>query len=394
MELLERQPLLAALQGFHTDASDGAGAVVFVSGEAGVGKSALVSAFCDALAPGTVVHRGFCDAMGTPRALGPVHDIARADPEGLGHLLTVGRERHALFAAFLDLIGSRSSVTVIEDAHWADAATLDLLLFVGRRISSLPALVVVTYRAEEVSGHHGLRRILGDLATAPSVRRLSVAPLSEAAVCALAEPGGRDGVRLHAVTGGNPFFVTEALDAPAEQVPATVHDAVLARAGRLGIGARAVLDVVALVPDRAEVALVDAVTAAEAAGLDDGVRSGMLVLDGSTVRFRHELARRVVEADVPTAHARALHRLVLRVPRRPGTPSTRPGSPSTPRRRPTRRRSCATRPSRPRGRPLSERTGRRLPMPRVQCASPRGHRPIGARSSGRPGPTSATAAAS
>jgi hypothetical protein len=146
-------------------------------------------------------------------------------------------------------------------------------------------MVVVTLRSDEVGGDHPLRRVLGDLATARSVRRLSVPPLSQAAVAELAEPAGRDAAWLYAVTGGNPFFVTEALGAPGQCVPATVRDAVLARAARLSSGARAVLDLVSVVPDRAEVAMVATVitagigTSADVA-LDQAVQSGMLVRDG------------------------------------------------------------------------------------------------------------------
>jgi AAA ATPase domain len=311
VELLEREPLLAHLRALHAGVVETGGAMVFVSGEAGIGKSALTRGFCDALPVGTAVHRGFCDALGTPRALGPLHDMARTSLAGLGRLLTGGEDRHSVFTAFLDLIGAGPSVTVIEDAHWADEATLDLLLFVGRRVGDLPATVVVTYRTEEVGRDHPLRRVLGDLASERSVHRLSVPALSEVAVVALAEPFGRDGAQLHAVTGGNPFFVTEALGAPAEHIPVTVRDAVLARASRLGVSARAILDVVALVPDRAEVTLLASVLAAETAALDDCIGSGMLVAEGPTVRFRHELARRAVEGDVPAARASQAHARIL-----------------------------------------------------------------------------------
>src|SRR5690606_37038418 len=105
-----------------------------------------------------------------------------------------------------------------------------------------------------------------------------VPALSRAAVMALAEPLGRDGDRLYEVTGGNPFFVSEALGVPDEQVPASVRDAVLARAARFGAAARRVLDIVALVPDRAEVALLKAIAGSDAGALDECVRTGMLVV--------------------------------------------------------------------------------------------------------------------
>jgi len=317
VELLERDSLLAELQEFYRAAVGGVGAIVFVSGEAGIGKTALTLRFCEELPAETAVHRGFCDALGTPRALGPLHDILRTSLSSLGPLLTNGHDRHTLFSAFLELLGAGPFVTVVEDAHWADEATLDLLLFVARRVIDLPGVVIVTYRSEDVDRDHPLRRLLGDLATARSVRRLSVPPLSQAAVNALAEPAGRDGAHLHAVTGGNPFFVTEALGAPTEDVPVTVRDAVLARASRLGAGARSVLDLVSLVPDQTEFAMLESIVAEQdsspgIAGVDDALRSGMLVLDGPTIGFRHELARQAVEADVPPARASLLHGRILK----------------------------------------------------------------------------------
>jgi DNA-binding CsgD family transcriptional regulator/tetratricopeptide (TPR) repeat protein len=306
-ELVERAELLASMRGFARTG----GCLLFVTGEAGIGKTALVNTFCDGLGAGTAVYRGACDALTTPRALGPLFDIARTGPAGLGRLLAAGHDRHTIFTGFLDLLATGPSVTVVEDAHWADEATLDLLLFLGRRVGELPATVVVTYRGEEIDRDHPLRRVLGELATARSVRRLTVPALSEAAVAVLAEPAGRDGAQLHAVTGGNPFFVTEALATPGQDVPSTVRDAVLARASRLSAAGRAVLDVVSLVPDRVGIALLESAFAVGAEALDEGIQAGMLVLDGPAVRFRHELARRAVEADVPAAYAVGLHSRIL-----------------------------------------------------------------------------------
>ena len=188
MKLLEREPLLESLREFHARATGGAGCIVFVSGEAGAGKSAVARRFCDDLPIDAAVYYGFCDAFHTPRALGPLHDIARSGLGGLSNLLAAAQDRHIVFSEFLDLLGARPSVTVIEDIHWADEATLDLLVFLGRRVADLPCMVVVTLRSDEVGGDHPLRRVLGDLATARSVRRLSVRPLSQAAVAQLAEP--------------------------------------------------------------------------------------------------------------------------------------------------------------------------------------------------------------
>lgn len=306
VELLEREPLLAELRALH----ELGGRMAFVAGEAGVGKSSLVRAFRAGLLDGTPVHLGFCDALGTPRALGPLYDIAWTSLPPLGEILASGADRYRVFTGFLDLIAATPAVVVVEDVHWADEATLDLLLFVGRRIADLPATVIVTYREEDAGRDHPLRKVLGDLATAGH-QRLTVPRLSPEAVSELAARAGRDGSELYAVTGGNAFFVTEALTAPSGQLPETVRDAVLARAGRLSASAQAVLDATSLVPDRAELPLVREVAAADSTALDECVDAGMLVLEGATVRFRHELARRAIESTVPAGHAAQLHDRVL-----------------------------------------------------------------------------------
>ncbi|WP_143465623.1 helix-turn-helix transcriptional regulator [Kribbella sp. ALI-6-A] len=296
--LLERDELLAVLR------ESAPGTMVLIGGEAGIGKTTLVQAHCDTLPSDVPVRFGFCDALGTPRALGPLHDIARTMPEVAGRL-SAGADRHDVFTTFLDQLRPGPSVTVVEDAQWADEGTLDLLLYLGRRIGDLPAVVLVTYRSEEVGRDHPLRRVLGDLATARPVRRIQVPALSQAAVTSLAEPLGLDTARLYALTGGNPFFVTEVLSTPADDLPVTVRDAVLSRADRLGSAARAVLDIVSLVPDRAEMSLVDP------EALEPCLESGLLLLEDGMVRFRHELARRAVETDVSAVRRSLLHGRVL-----------------------------------------------------------------------------------
>jgi predicted ATPase len=99
---------------------------------------------------------------------------------------------------------------VLEDVHWADEGTLDVLRLLGRRIESVPATAVVTFRDDEDAP---LRVVLGELATATAVERIKLAPLSRDAVRTLAGPHGIDADDLHRRTGGNPFYVTEVLNA-------------------------------------------------------------------------------------------------------------------------------------------------------------------------------------
>ncbi len=141
------------------------------------------------------------------------------------------------------------TVLVLEDVHWADEGTLDVLRLLGRRMPDVPSLAIVTFRDDEPAP---LRVVLGELATARGVERIKLPPLSPEAVRTLAEPHGIDADALHRSTGGNPFYVTEVLSAPAAAIPATVRDAVLARAARLSPPARELLERLAMIPGAAD----------------------------------------------------------------------------------------------------------------------------------------------
>jgi DNA-binding CsgD family transcriptional regulator/tetratricopeptide (TPR) repeat protein len=298
-EPLERETLLAALE-----AARDRGRLVFVGGEAGVGKTTLVEAFA-ARCPGPVL-RGSCENLATPTPLGPVVDIAAELGGSLARVVESGATAREVARALLAELGP-PSVVVLEDLHWADEATLDALRVVGRRIEPTGALVLATYRDDEVEGEHPLRIVLGELASTRSVSRLSVPRLSVEAVRRLAEPYGADGDAIHRLTLGNAFYATEILASGGELLPATVRDAVLARIAVLGPCARRLLDVVAVVPSRVELWLLESVAPAELLQLDVCVAAGVLREDGGAVAFRHELARLACESAVPPNRRRALH---------------------------------------------------------------------------------------
>jgi hypothetical protein len=180
-------------------------------------------------------------------ALGTWLDDAKATAHGhfvfvggeTASLVAAGAKPHPIAAALLrELARQTPTLLVIEDAHWADEATLDVLRLLARRIGTVPALVLISYRDDEVDRRAPLRIVLGELATARDVGRMFLAPLSLEAVAKLATPHGLDAKALYRATGGNPFFVTEVLAGRHEHIPATVRDAVLARTARLGTRAR------------------------------------------------------------------------------------------------------------------------------------------------------------
>jgi predicted ATPase len=134
-------------------------------------------------------------------------------------LLAAGSPRERLFAALLDELDQEARpqvVVVVEDAHWADEATLDLLVFLGRRMERTRAVLLVTFRDDELGADHPLRAAVGWLPP-EVVRRVRLEPLSEAAVAELARRAGRPATGLRELAGGNPLLVTEVLAAATDR---------------------------------------------------------------------------------------------------------------------------------------------------------------------------------
>jgi DNA-binding CsgD family transcriptional regulator/tetratricopeptide (TPR) repeat protein len=313
MDLLERSSLLEELSGVLAATAAG-GRVVLLAGEAGIGKSALVKRFTERQSADARFVLGACDPLLTPRALGPLHDIARQTGGRLAELLASGGSREAVFAAFLDQLAHppQQKVVVVEDAHWADEATLDLLVFLGRRLEQTPVMMIVTYRDDELGADHPLRGVVGALPQA-MVHRMRPQPLSEAAVAELARRAGRPPAGLRALTGGNPLLVIEVLAAGDAVVPMTVRDLVLARLASLPAAAQEVVRLVAVVPTRAELWLLEEALRPEPAAVERCVAAGLLVVGEEAVGFRHELLRQAVEGSLSTLGRRELNRRVLRV---------------------------------------------------------------------------------
>lgn len=314
IDLLERNEQLGRLGEAFARARDGSGRIIAIAAEAGAGKTALTERFVADHAARARVYWGACENLSTPEVLLPLRDIARAT----GKSFNIGSDHIRSFELVLDLLsnGKEPSLMVIEDVHWADTATLDLIRFLGRRIARVRSLILITYRHEEVDARSPVRNLLGE-APAGSVERMTLAPLSLAAVSILAAKHGRRGEPLFALTAGNPFLVTEALAVEGDLPTDAVRDSTLARASRLTQTARSVLDAVSIFPRHAETAIVaDLLRGSIDAGLDACVAMGMLSLDGGWLKFRHELARRAIEASIAPARRRALHQQVVDVLRR------------------------------------------------------------------------------
>jgi len=310
-ELLERDEARAWLERELEAARIGPGRLVAVGGEAGIGKTSLLRQFAAAHERDADVRWGACDPLATQRPLAPLVDIAHR--AAWLELLERPGTRGQVFDALLhDLVeSSRGALVVVEDVHWADDATLDLLVYLQRRMASSRSLVVITYRDDEIDSAHPLRSVLTEIVTA-SRQRLHLRPLSTEAIAHLAAGTGIDPAEVQRVTGGNPFFVTETLAGGDAVVAPSVRDAVMARARRLTAEARRALEVVAIVPGGAEIDLVEAVAGIPLDALDEPVERQMLRVEGQLLSFRHELARRAWLDTVPPVRLRRLHRDTLR----------------------------------------------------------------------------------
>ncbi len=308
VRLLERDHPLDLLDGRARDAWAGRGSVVLVAGEAGIGKTVLLRSFVARTDKAEPLW-GMCDSLSTPRPLGPLRDVADQLGGAVPQLLGGTAAQHEIFAAVLDALRSRSRVFVVEDLHWADGATLDLVRFLARRIASLPLLLVLSYR-DALGPEHPLSPVLGDLVSSPDARRLQLTPLSRSAVAELVGEHGLDPADIHRRTAGNPFYVSQILAQPDSPLPHSVRDAVLARTAGLPPADRRCLELLSCTPEPVSGPLLGALGISTAT-IEVLASTGLIERDGRGVAFRHEIARSaVLDATAPGSET-ALHAAMI-----------------------------------------------------------------------------------
>ena len=358
VELLERDEALAALAEARDAAARGEGRVVFVTGEPGIGKTSLVTRFVRDLEAGARVLLGTCDDLSIPRPLGPFRDLVGSVSAALDEALAAGAAPHeiqALLIAELEL-PPRPTVLVLEDVHWADDATLDSITVLGRRIGSLPALLVLTFRGGEAPPGHPLHAALGAIRADDAVF-LELAPLSrERGRLAGRRRRGRGLRRDAAATRSTSPSCWPSRTAA--ELPPSVANAVLGRASRLDDDARRLVELVSVVPNRVRTSVLDAVMPGLAGGRG-GARAPAAARGRRRVRALPPRAR----AATRSARASRSRRGAACTPRssRRCWPRRRSGRHRPPRggRRARRTSSPSTRSSPPGARPRSSRTARR-----------------------------------
>jgi DNA-binding CsgD family transcriptional regulator len=328
-------------------AAAGEGAVAFVSGDAGAGKTRLLDEFARQLPRGMRSYRGACLEY-APSPLGPVVEVladldAENGSQGSGARFAAPTgddpfDKRRLFervAATLQSAGARAPLAVvIDDAHWADAATLDLVQFLITTLHDARVLLVVAYRTDEVSGSHALHAVTARAMRARHVHRIELGRLSQADVHEMIDATLPKTVQLPVEllrgvlerSEGNPLFAEELLKAVVDDersgvmrptLPASLRGLLLERLRHLAPGDMAMLEIAALIGRRFGATFLARIGGRDADALDAFLR---MAVDEHYLRedpvepgcftFRHALTRDTILEGILAMHARATHLLI------------------------------------------------------------------------------------
>ena len=283
--------------------------MVLVTGEAGIGKTVLLRTFVDRIPARARGLWGMCDSLSTPRPLGPLRDVADELGGSVSAELGGTAAQHEIFAGVFAALAARPHVFVMEDLHWADEATLDLVRFLARRIAAVPLLLVLSYR-DSLGPDHALTPVLGDLVRSPNALRLQVPALTRSAVAELLDGQDLDATVIHRRTAGNPFYVSQIAAQPGSPLPHTVRDAVLARTAALAPADRRCLELLSCTPEVVNGELLEAL-GVPLPTVEVLAAAGLLDRHGRGVAFRHEITRSaVLDAAAPGSET-ALHAAMI-----------------------------------------------------------------------------------
>jgi len=315
MELLERSSYLNNLSDYYREVEKGCGHTVFLTGEAGVGKTSLVNHFIRRIGGKAITYTGACDSLFTPRPLGPLFDIAGQMDTELAALLKNEKDRSHIFAALLERLSfsAKPVILVFEDIHWADEATIDLIKFLARRIAHYRCLFLLTYRDDEIPARHPLKTIFGEL-PAGHFSKTGIERLSREAVNDLALAKGYvSGDEVYSLTSGNPFYVTEILASYSPGIPERVKDSILAVFYSKEENMQALWELLSILPSRIESNLIPHIEQEFPNGIEDFIRSGVIVNRSDYLAFKHELYRIAIEESLSVYRKRSLHGKMLKL---------------------------------------------------------------------------------
>jgi len=312
MQLVEREWILKKLQAAFQRSITGEGHCVFLSGEAGMGKSTMVKALCENIPVDCKIYKGYCDALFSPRLLAPLYDILPQIRPDFLDSSTVTTLRAELFLEFFGALAKqkKKALIVFEDVHWADEATIDFIRFFARRITQLPCLFILTYRDDEVHAGHALRNVMGQLPP-DSFTRLQLIPLSRDAVNRMSSKKGYSGEEVYTLSGGNPFYVTEILSSYNQGIPENIKDSIISVYNRQETPTREVWAILSVVPDRLETKYLEKIAPGCGVAIDRNLETGILISKRGFIYFKHELFRRTIENSLSPLKRIALNKRIL-----------------------------------------------------------------------------------
>lgn len=312
MKLLERDEFLRQLNNQFHSAVDGEGQVAVICGDAGIGKTSLVESFTKQIEDNSKLFWGACDDLFTPRPLAPLYDIAVSMKSRIIEKLEQGVSRPSVFSALLNELHEKEpNIIVIEDVHWADESTLDLIKFLAKRINKYKSLLIITYRSDEIGLMHPLRLALSNISSR-YLKRYELPPLSENAVKMLAKSFGKTDDSIFTKTGGNPFFITELLMNNPQNIPATIKDLAAFRLNRVSVESRTAVEIFSVIPGVVEKWLVNLLINNYKV-VDEAIESGILKVENDSVSFRHELLKIAVEESLSEAKRFKKNNTVLNI---------------------------------------------------------------------------------
>lgn len=314
MELIERTEQLRVLENQFQQLKSGEGHTVFLTGEAGAGKTSLVNEYIKIVGSSVVTFIGVCDSLFTPRPLGPLYDIADQIGSDFFALLKDEKDRTLIFATLLRKLADSSKpvILVFEDVHWADEATLDLIKFLTRRINRCKCLFLLTFREDEIHPAHPLKNLFGELPPG-NFSKMQVKGFSRETVDQLAaKKGYPSGNKLYALTGGNPFYVMEILATYSLGIPEKVKDSVLTLFNARSGDTKKFWELLSILPSSGiDLDVAKKIEIEFGNCIEDCIASGIIVLKPGHLTFKHELFRLAIEESLTPYRRKNLHKKML-----------------------------------------------------------------------------------
>jgi DNA-binding CsgD family transcriptional regulator len=312
MGLIERDRFMALLQQHFDAILAGEGHCILLTGEAGIGKTALVKAFCKQRTAECTIYQGACDGLFTPRPLAPLYDVLWQINKERWPVPPLQEERSVLFASFFQELRTKRGrlLLVFEDIHWADEGTLDFIKFLVRRIDQLPCLFILTYRDDEIHSSHPLRNVLGRLPP-DSFTKIVLTPLSKQAVTGMAMQKGYNGEDVYRISGGIPFYVNEILASYSPGVPDNIKDSILAVYERQEESTKNAWQIFSVIPEGLELDRFGKIRSTLDKAINHCFTIAVIIVQNDKVVFKHELYRRTIEESLTPLRRMELNKMML-----------------------------------------------------------------------------------